>query len=255
MSPNSPNIHEVLAYEIKKEIADRYFGFRKLIEDDKLDFAEKTRQYSFILEKRISFDLIRIYIVLKEEALIHRFLALTGLPPDLFYDPYLTQSDTIRQRVFSGVRIHGLTHAGRFKNMVFDCYERLEVHVAEYRTKFAELEKYRKDINEEIKTFYRKNDLGSIMGFLKTLGDPDKAGSMEGGMEMGMAQSMEAKMRIEPQLPPEHYLPVIQSLPPMASIKGELKTIIRAAYEKHGAELIHLLSRKDGKPEREIPTL
>jgi hypothetical protein len=41
----------------------------------------------------------------------------------------------------------------------------------------------------------------------------------------------------------------------MASIKGELKTIIRAAYEKHGAELIHLLSRKDGKPEREIPTL
>ncbi|MFA6498375.1 MAG: hypothetical protein WC256_11780 [Desulfurivibrionaceae bacterium] len=250
MSPNSPNIHEVLAYEIKKEIADRYFGFRKLIEDDKLDFAEKTRQYSFILEKRISFDLIRIYIVLKGEDLIHRFLALTSLPTDLFYDPYLTQSATIQQRVFSGVRIHGLFHVSRFKNLVFDCYGRLEVNVVEYRTKFNELKKYRETINEEIETFYRKNDLGSIMGFLKTLGDPNKAGSMEGGMEMGMAQSLEAKMHIDPQLPPEHYLPIIQSLPPMASIKGELKSIIRAAYENHGEELIHLLSRKDSKANR-----
>lgn len=245
MSQDSPDIHEVLAYEIKKEIADRYFGFRKLIEDDKLDFAEKTRQYSFILEKRISFDLIRIYIVLKNEPLIHRFLTLTGLSTDLFYDPYLIQSPTIRQRVFSGVRIHGLTHAGRFKNLLFDCYERLEVHVAEYRSKFDELEQYRNEINEEIETFYRKNDLGSIMGFLKTLGDPNKAGSMEGGLEVGMAQSMEAKMHIAPQMPPEHPLPVIPSLPPMASIKDELKTIIRLAYEDHGADLIHLLSRKD----------
>ena len=243
----SPDIHEVLAYEIKKEIADRYFGFRKLIEDDKLDFAEKIRQYSFILEKRISFDLIRIYIALKEEELIQRFLALTGLPPNLFYDPYLTQSDTIRQRVFSGVRIHGLTQGGRFKNLIFDCYERLEVHVVEYRTKFAELKKYREEINEEIDTFYRKNDLGSIMGFLKALSDPNTAGSMEGGMEIGMGQSMEAKMRIEPQLPPEHYLPVIQPLPNLAHIRPALKELIRTAYGDHGAELIHLLSRKESK--------
>jgi len=244
MSPYSPDINEVLAYEIKKEIADRYFGFRKLIEDDKLDFVEKTRQYSFILEKRISFDLIRIYIVLKDEELIHRFLALTGLPSNLFYDPYLTQSNPIRQRVFSGVHIHGLTHAGRFKNLVFDCYERLEVHTVEYREKFDELKKYRDAINEEIETFYRKNDLGSIMGFLKTLGDPNKAGSMEGGMEMGMAQSMEAKMHIEPQLPPEHYLPVIEPLPHLDNIRPALKELIRTAYEEHGKDLLQLLSQK-----------
>jgi hypothetical protein len=250
MSPYNPNIHEVLAYEIKKEIADRYFGFRKLIEDDKLSFFEKTRQYSFILEKRISFDLVRIYIVLKDEALIHRFLALTGLPADLFYDPYLTQSDTIRQRVFSGVHIHGLTPAGRFKNLVFDCYERLEVHVAEYRTRFDELKKYRDEINDAIEIFYRKNDLGSIMGFLKSLGDPNKSGAMEGGMEMGMAQSLEAKMRITPQQPLEHYLPAIQPLPPLANIKRELKIIIGEAYEKHGKELTHLLSQKASKAVR-----
>ena len=246
----SPDINDVLAYEIKKEIADRYFGFRKLIEEDKLDFAEKTRQYSFILEKRISFDLIRIYIIFKDEALIHRFWELTGLPDNLFYDPYLTQSPTIRQRVFSGVRIHGLTHAGRFKNMVFDCYERLEIHVAEYREKFDELTKYHQEISEEIETFYRKNDLGSIMDFLKSLGEPNKMGSMEGGMEQGMAKSMEAKMRIDPPLPAEHSLPVIPPLPNMPIIRAALKELIRTAYEDHGAELIHLLSRKSRTPPR-----
>lgn len=245
MSQNSPDIHKVLAYEIKKEIADRYFGFRKLIEEDKLDFVEKTRQYSFILEKRISFDLIRIYIVLKDEKLIQRFLALTGLPADLFYDPYLTQSKTIRQRVFSGVRIHGFLPAGRFKNLIFDCYERLETHTLEYQQKFAELKKYQDEINQKIEIFYRKNDLGSIMGFLKTLGDSNKIGSMEGGMEAGMAQSLEAKIRIEPQLPPEHYLPVLQPLPNLASIRPALKQLIHAAYKKHGAELLDLLSQSE----------
>ena len=60
-------IDEVLSTEIKRDIAERYFSFRKLIEEDEMDLEEKIRQYSIILEKRISFDLIRIYILLKKE--------------------------------------------------------------------------------------------------------------------------------------------------------------------------------------------
>lgn len=250
MSLGSPNLQDVLAYEIKKEIADRYFGFRKLIEDDKLDFAERTKQYSFILEKRISFDLIRIYILLKDEGLIQRFLSLTGLPADLFYDPYLTQSPTIRDRVFTGIRVHGLTRRGRFKNLIFDCYERLETHLAEYRAKFDELKKYREDINEEIDAFYRKNDLGTIMGFLGTLGDHGRTGTMEGGLETGMAQQLEARMRIAPQLPPEHYLPVMPPLPLITTVKEDLKNLSHLAYKTHGPELIRSIANLEKKAQR-----
>lgn len=248
MSPSGHNFQDLLALEIKKEMADRYFSFRRLIEEDKLDFNEKTRQFSFILEKRITFDLIRIYILLQTDPLVYRFLSLTGLPPDPFYDPYLTQSPTIRARAFEGVHLHGLTRSGRFKNLFFDCYRRLELHVEQYREKFAELQGHQKDINAEIDLFYRNNDLGTIMGFLKALGDENRAGGMAGGMETGMAQALEERLRIEQQLPVEQYLPIMPPLPSLSSIRDELRKLVQEAYRLHGPRMLTLIGKGGTAP-------
>ena len=75
---------EFLADEIKRDIAERYFGFRKLIEEDTIALKDKIKLHSFILEKRISFDLVRIYVLLKDENLIKEFLDLIGLHEELF---------------------------------------------------------------------------------------------------------------------------------------------------------------------------
>lgn len=238
------SIPDHLSFEIKKEIADRYFGFRKLIEEDKLDLDQKIKQYSFILEKRISFDLIRIYILLNDEELIHAFLSLTGLEEELFYDPYLTQSPTIKARVLEGVHLKGLTKAGRFKKLVFDCYERLVDHVDLYREKIEELKDLHDNINEEIKIFYKKNDLGTIMGFLRSLGDATVSGGMEGGMEVGVAGSLDKKMRIEPHLPIEYYLPIIPPLAPLGAIRSELKKLINRAYHLHDEAFLATFKKK-----------
>jgi len=230
MKPNVPN---VLAYELKKEIADRYFGFRKLIEEDKLGLVEKIRQYSFILEKRISFDLIRIYILLKDETLIQSFLTLVNMEERLFYDTFLTHSRQIQERVFEGVRMRGLTRFNCFHNLVEDCYERLVFHSGRYREKFDELIEYQATIDAEIKMFYRQNDFGSIMGFLHSLGDTGQSGGMEGGMEVGLLQELEKKMDIASPPPIEHYLPIIPSLPAYNDIAREMKRLVKEAYPLH----------------------
>jgi hypothetical protein len=240
-----PGVDEVIAYEIKRDIADRYFGFRKLIEKDRLDLENEIRAHSFILEKRICFDLIRLYIILKDEQLIDAFLALTSLDRKQFYDPHFTRSTTIRDRVFEGVRVRGLTRSGRFHNLAMDCYERLELHAEQYRLKFAELKETSEMIAEEIKMFYQQNDLGSIMGFLRSLGSSHKMGNMEGGMEIGMARSLEKKMSIAPLLPIENYLPVINPLPTLAHIAKQLKKLTDRAYRLHDeADLEFLTSKK-----------
>ena len=225
-----PSIDKVIAYEIKREIAERYFGFRKLIEEDKISLSEHIRQHTFILEKRISFDLIRIYILLKEEQVIHAFLELTGIEEELFYDPYLSESQVIKQRVFEGIRFRGLTQKGSFHNAVLDCYERLEVNIDHYRSKFEELVADQEMISEEIKIFYQQNDLGSILNFLRSLGDQNLSGNMHGGMEPGIARDLEKKLHIPPPSPVEQFLPIIPPLVPLKVINSDLKKIITQAF-------------------------
>ncbi len=230
------NIPDLLILEVKKELADRYFGFRKLIEEDSLALDDQIRQHSFILEKRISFDLIRIYILLKEQGLIHEFLGLTDLNEALFYDPYLVESPTIRQRVFEGQMLHGFTRAGRFRNLIFDCYERLAAHVHLYREKYAELEEMQSTISGEIELFYRQHDLGSIMGFMRSLGDPSVSGGMAGGMENGLAEGLDQRMKITAPPPIAQYLPIIPPLPDLTTIKPRLKGLAKRAFSLQGAE-------------------
>jgi hypothetical protein len=238
-----PSISDAITYEIKRDIANRYFGFRKLIEEDTLALSEKIRQYSFILEKRISFDLIRVYILLRDESLIQDFLALTNLPEDLFYDPYLAQSETIRKRVFEGVHFRGLTKKACFSNAIVDAYERLVEHTGLYREQFAELVATQEMIHAEIDLFYKKNNLGSILDFLRGLGDSTNT-SMQGGMEPNLAMKLDDKLRITPPAPIDQLLPVIPPLMPLVAIRRQLMNLITKAFNQQGKDIHDYLSTK-----------
>ncbi len=243
------NIQDVLAYEIKKEMADRYFGFRKLIEEDTLDLKEKARQHSFILEKRISFDLIRIYILLREKKIIQDFLHLTGFKEELFYDPYLAESQNIKTRVFQGTKLRGFTWKGRYKNMIFDIYERLVVHTEQYREMASELEELGETIQEEIKIFQRNNDLGNIMGFLRSLDRHSSHGAMQGGMEAGIAENLQKKLQIQPPELKSSQEAILNTPPPLSSIKSRLKELLNEAYKLHGESFRLFFAELPAAPE------
>jgi len=228
------DIAKVLAYEIKKELADRYFGFRKLIEEDKSALDRSIRQYSITIEQKIGLDLSRIYILLGDEELIREFLDMTGLEEQFFYDPYILESPTIRKRVFEGVRVRGITRARRFRNLILDAYEALAGHIQEYREKFEEMLESEELIKEEIKLFYQKNDLGDIMGFLRGLDSSPSFGSgLDAGPGMVSPGRLEEKMRVEPPLPIEQVLPVIPPIMPPAKIRKKLKQLADQAFLRH----------------------
>lgn len=228
------DIDQMLSIEIKKEIADRYFGFRKLIEEDIQNYDNQVLSSFRRLEQKIGFDLVRLYILLKEEQLIHDFFEVAGLDERLFYDPYLTESSTIKKRVFAGRNVHGLTRNSRFRNMGLDTYEDLRRHIDGYRKNLQQLRLEQETISEEIKLFYQKNDLGTIMGFLRGLGGTSahKAGDMEGGLIPNTGESLEKKMEVHPPPPVEDLLPDIPGIPPLAEVKGNFKVILDKAYER-----------------------
>ena len=243
-------IDEVLSSELKHDIAGRYFSFRKLIEDDETDLKEKIKQNSFILEKRISFDLIRIYILLRKEEFIDVFLKLAGFEDKLFYDPYLTESAQIASRVFRCQRFSGFTRAGRFINFLLECYENLYHHAVIYHQHIKELEEDRALIAEEIKQFYRENNLSAILGFMHGLGNEEVCSCMQGGPEVGLSDELSKKLNI-PALPPiEKMLIVLPEPAKPEDIRHELKRLAKQAYKNQQADFLKMFDRKDTSCER-----
>ena len=224
---------QTLAFEVKKEIADRYFGFRKIIEEDSDDYQKEIISSTIILETKIGFDLLRIYALLREDALIEKFYTLTNLGDVLFFDSYVSSSPSIRKRLFQDQKVRGFFRKSRFRNMFFDVYESLREHVNDYRERIAMLAEDHNVIEEEIKLFYQKNDISGIMLFLRNLdGDSGTSGTMSGGIDGGGAISMEQKMRIQAPQPVEKFLPVLQAIPDARTISAELQALVNTAYER-----------------------
>jgi hypothetical protein len=224
---------KTLAFEVKKEIADRYFGFRKIIEEDSDDYQKEVISSALMLETRIGFDLLRIYALLQEDVLIEQFYELTNLGDVLFFDSYVSSSPTIRKRLFQDQNVHGFFRKSRFRNMFFDVYESLRDHVSDYRSRIAALAEDHDVIEEEIKLFYQKNDISGIMLFLRSLdGDSGTSGTMSGGISSGGAISMANKLHLEAPQPVEKFLPVLGEIPDPASINSALKALVNRAYEQ-----------------------
>lgn len=224
---------QTLAFEVKKEIADRYFGFRKIIEKDSDDYQKNIISSTLVLETKIGFDLLRIYALLREDTLIEQFYRLTNLGDVLFFDSYVSHSPTIRKQLFKDQKVHGLFRKSRFSNLFLDVYESLRDHVDDYRKRLAMLVEDHNVIEEEIKLFYQKNDISGIMLFLRNLdGDSGTSGTMSGGIDGGSAISMEQKMRLHAPQPVEKFLPVLKEIPAPSSIKSELKALINTAYKQ-----------------------
>jgi hypothetical protein len=151
----------------------------------------------------------------------------------IFYDKYLTESETLQKRVFTGQKTRGLTRSGRFKNMIFDTYEALMNDIDEYRQSLIELAGERENIVEEINQFYKKHDLGTMMDFLRGLDGGYTSGSMEGTIIEQSGQQLEKKMLVKPPPPVDKLLPNIPPVAPLGQIKASLKKIIEQAYKLH----------------------
>jgi hypothetical protein len=113
-------------------------------------------------------------------------------------------------------------------------YEALAIDVEKYREKLAELIDSQETIEEEIKLFYKKNDISTIMGFLRAIdGDQTTLGSLEGGMTNGFSESLEKKMRVLPPAKVIDELPILPQLTPLPQIKKEIKKLAEQALQLH----------------------
>jgi hypothetical protein len=231
---------KALTFEIKKDIADRYFGFRKRIETESNQYLEKLQTAGKEKTGEIIADVERMHCLLRKDDLFRSFIDFTGLPEALTSSMACSMAcSTVNpqcpsqwQMLFAGQKGKGLTRRRRYRNLVYSIYSSLADKIAAYRDIFMRLEEEHEDICKEIDSFYRKNDLSGILNFLREIDNP-------GGFHSGILQAdraslagrdMDQELRIKPPPPVTSRMHSLAQPPPLQQAKSALDRLLNQAF-------------------------
>ncbi len=225
------DIAKALAYQVKKEIAERYFGHRKVIEEDSNALKKALAYAAEFYECSIGRDLVRIYSLLSDRKLIERLMKELNWEETPFYDEYVIKSKTIRARLMEGIDSHGWTASSRLANLLFDSYERLFRDTQRYRDLADEVKENAQVIAEEIRLFQERFALDEILGFISSL-DRDELSEVLGkNLPSGQAAAIAERLRIQGPQDPDKSLPRVPVIPRPDKIKKLLKCLAGEAYK------------------------
>jgi hypothetical protein len=172
------DIGKALAYQVKREMAERYFSARKTIEDDITMLHSKITELSDYFDFVIASDFLRLYSILVEKDLIDKFLEMINLKEPSFYDDYMIRSKNIKNRLLMGFQDRGWTSYGKFHNRFKDSYLKLFENVMRYNEKVQELIDFENIVKEETALIKTKFSLDEMMCFMRELDREDVPGVM-----------------------------------------------------------------------------
>lgn len=237
------NIADALAYEIKREVANRYFGFRKQIESDTNIYLEKLHNYNRGHCDKIRLDLQRLQFLFPDKELFIAISELAELPPD-FTVRLLSNSPTPSSTdLFYNLKGHGFTKKGRFQNLCGKVYELLALHINEYRETFIELAEEHQEICRQIASFYRTNDLSGILTFFRELDNSAnwRTSVLQTDTPVGGSQQIDRDLRLPYPAPVTDTMTPLSSPKSLHNLKKQLSSICRIAIDRHGTTLLEKL--------------
>ncbi len=232
-----------LAIEVKREIAERYFTHRKVVEEEVEDYLDALKKFRK-KEEEVTKELLRLVYLLEDEDLLKRFHELTGIPLEEFADEYLLEASHIRKRLFRGLKGRGLTSKGRFLHLFEDTYKRLFEKLNSYRKEFLKLKRQAELVNSDIEEFNRSYDLSSMLSFFNALSDSSPPiGAVENMEEV--TKSLEGQLKFKKVPPPEEEFPELKVPPEWKKVHRELSKLAKEAYKRHpesAREILGVLS-------------
>jgi len=240
----SYDIEKALAYQLKKEIAERYFKLRKLIEDDTSNAKVLLERLNSIYQKRIRPAILRIYVLLSDHDLIREFAGLLGLKNPPFLEEYLKLSNLEKHKLIEELEPHGWFKESRFLNMLLDSYRQLYREWEQYHELREEVLDELQIVKEEIDQFTRNYSLDEIMQFLRTLdieneGASRALGKVVEGRQMGEFDKRLGFSQDINEL--FNKVPELDAISTPESVERHLKELGKKAYERHGGEFSNLL--------------
>ena len=226
---------DAIAYEVKQEMANRYFGFRTRIENQSKEYLAKLLESSRELELGIRLDLCRIQFLLQEPRLFCEFLRLTGLPKEYALSLTKRQASAKIQELFVEMRGEGFTRWRRFRGLALTVYRSLAERIVAYRNAYFQLQEEHDELCQEIIKFQRNNNLSDILCFLRNFDSPDseRLKFLHSNTSLGASDALEQELSITPPAPIADAMLLLDLLPQPNQIKGRFTELLKQAFTRH----------------------
>jgi hypothetical protein len=219
---------EALKVHIKKEIVDNYFADRVYLEEDTDLLHQEIQAYGndlTILGKRF----MALYQALGSEkacALLMKVLKIEAWP---FYPEYCKLSPREQHDLLKDSRPRGLTAFRRYRNQIFDLYDRLQQESVQLHEAYAKIQTHLKLLNEDINKFNLSYDFGLIAAQIEAM-DGGRDESMSGGLLAPEREELSTRMRFKRLKVTDEMLPPVSVLPPLSQIKDRLAALMDQIY-------------------------
>jgi len=219
---------DALKVHIKKEIVDNYFADRVYVEEDTELLHQEVQDYAKGMAG-LGRRFMALYQALGSKEACTGMMAVLKIEPWPFYPEYVNLPPREQQDLLKNARRHGFTAYRRFRNLIFDLYERLQPESVALHEAYTKIQTHLKLLNEDINKFNLSYDFGLIAAQMEAL-DGGREESMSGGLLAPEREELSTRMRFKRQKLTDEQLPPAPVLPPLAEIKRQLINILEMVF-------------------------
>ena len=219
---------DALRVHIKKEIVDNYFADRVYVEEDTELLHQEVQAYVRDLAS-LGKRFMALYQALGSKEACARMMEVLKLEVWPFYQEYGNLSGREQFELLQDTRRRGLTFYRRFRNLIFDIYERLQLESVALHEAYTKIQTHLRLLNEDIDKFNLSYDFGLIAAQMEAM-DGGREESMSGALLSTEREELSTRMRFKRQKLTEEQLPPVPVLPPLTEIHRKLDSLIERIY-------------------------
>jgi hypothetical protein len=242
MPPPVADISAALAYQVKKEIAENYFGSLKVLEEERDDLTRQEGILEKVWEQEVLSVLTGIYLLFTREEEGRAFLDLI-------------KGENLIETIKQGLKDQGinpfppscplpftLTSKGKYKKLIFTLYQLAKTKGDALWNEFQTLQKKWRLFNEDLAKFNSSYNLSDILSLIHSLESRDDLKGVLGeNTDPRAVPLLEEKMRLKPLGLGHEGEGFLRPLPPLKEIQRPLKLLIELTFYSHCPEIKKIL--------------
>jgi hypothetical protein len=237
MTSQTGDIAAALAYQVKKEIAENYFGHRRELEAEREELLDQGKKIQKAWDQEVLAVLRMIVALFPDPVMGREFLTLIG-QEDL-NGANAASSPRIFSEAQAACRLPlTFTSRGKYRALIDQLYllalERSKAVLEKHRTWQKKISLH----NEDVVQFGASFNLTEILSFLKALEGADELKGVLGeNLDPRAVPELEEKLRVRvnPTGPPGSPAP--KPLPEFKAIRETLRDLANRSYEEQSRQI------------------